>query len=91
MVDLSIQGDWGSAQVRLGLLDERVTPEPNWFQAEACAGGEEIFPLPDDAAQQEVAEERRQLADERDSRKKARKQAKATKQKQRKPKKKKRK
>ena len=88
VVDLSIQGDWESAQVRLGLLDERVTPEPNWFQAEARAGGRPEVVFPDIPGEQDG---RVTFADDHAKRKKARKQAKATKKKQRKPKKKKRK
>jgi hypothetical protein len=33
-VDLSVQGDWEEVQIRLGLLDKRLTPAPNFFAAE---------------------------------------------------------
>lgn len=91
VVDLWVQGDWESVQITLGLLDERLTPEPNWRQAEAQASGRpELFGL--DAPRVQGARfDGIVLADEHAKRKKARKQAKATKKKQRKPKKKKRK
>jgi hypothetical protein len=30
-VDISIQGDWEDTQIKLGLLQERLTPKPNYF------------------------------------------------------------
>ena len=33
-VDLSVLGDWEEAQILLGLLEERVTPAPNFFELE---------------------------------------------------------
>jgi len=33
-VDLSVLGDWEEAQILLGLIEERVTPWPNFFQLE---------------------------------------------------------
>lgn len=30
-VDISIQGDWEETQIRLGLLQQRLTPKPNFF------------------------------------------------------------
>jgi hypothetical protein len=33
-VDLSMLGDWEEAQILLGLLEERVTPAPNFFAME---------------------------------------------------------
>jgi len=33
-VDLSVLGDWEEAQILLGLLEERVTPEPNFLALE---------------------------------------------------------
>jgi hypothetical protein len=33
-VDLSVMGDWEEAQILLGLLEERVTPEPNFLAME---------------------------------------------------------
>ena len=30
-VDISIQGDWEDTQIALGLLQERLTPKPNYF------------------------------------------------------------
>jgi HEAT repeat protein len=33
-VDLSVLGDWEEAQILLGLLEERVTPAPNFFEME---------------------------------------------------------
>ena len=29
-VDISVQGDWEDVQIRLGLLDERLTPAPDY-------------------------------------------------------------
>ena len=35
-VDLSVQGDWEEAQIELGLLDKRITPQPrSWFLGSA--------------------------------------------------------
>jgi hypothetical protein len=34
MVELSVLGDWEEAQILLGLLEERVTPKPNFFGIE---------------------------------------------------------
>lgn len=31
-VDISVQGDWEDVQILLGLLDERLTPAPNYHQ-----------------------------------------------------------
>ena len=82
-VALDLGGDWEEVQIALGLLDERITPKPNWFQVERerIAQG-----LPKD---ERPAADRQQTAAER-KRKQARKQAKETKKKQRSPKKKKR-
>ena len=33
-VDLSVLGDWEEAQILLGLLEERVTSAPNFFELE---------------------------------------------------------
>lgn len=33
-VDQSVMGDWEEAQIRLGLLEERLTPEPDYFAKE---------------------------------------------------------
>jgi hypothetical protein len=82
-VALDLGGDWEEVQIALGLLDERITPKPNWFQVERerIAQG-----LP---KEERPAADRQQTAAER-KRKQARKQAKETKKKQRSPKKKKR-
>lgn len=33
-VDLTMQGDWEDVQIKLGLLDERLTPKPDYFALE---------------------------------------------------------
>ena len=33
-VDLSFMGDWEAVQIELGLLEERITPEPDYFAKE---------------------------------------------------------
>jgi len=66
-VDLSVIGDWEEAQILLGLLKERVTPAPNFFEIEfgplPSFGGLRIGkPAPRKASKQKKAKRKRAKA-----------------------------
>lgn len=97
MVDISFMGDWEEVQIRMGLLDERVTPPPvdGWFLAELEKKRQSLAGLREkiDAFNSTIEhrKELRRADDQRAKRNKLKKQAKQTKKKQRKAKKKRKK
>ncbi|MBU1746984.1 MAG: PBS lyase [Chloroflexi bacterium] len=73
-VDVSILGDWEEAQIQLGLLDARQTPQPNFQEAHLRRLSSQLLA----AEEQRRAEPRRserQPADQRRARQKQQKQA----------------
>lgn len=83
-VDISIQGDWEDVQILLGLLDERLTPAPEYHLLPGAWLPEPLVPqqqtLPKEQLKEEQAAERRR----RDKRRAKRKQQKKARKKQRK-------
>ncbi|HXW00060.1 MAG TPA: hypothetical protein VEC93_16690, partial [Anaerolineae bacterium] len=80
-VDISIQGDWEDTQIELGLLDERLTPQPHyvWLSAPQIRAEER--------QQAQFKAEARSRQQAKAKTKAKRKQAKQSRQKQRKKKK----
>jgi hypothetical protein len=86
-VDLAVMGDWEEAQIRLGLLQERQTPQPRFFSP--LAGLRDLIP-PEPESDEPQEKSPRQVIERRPSveqmraqkRKKAKRRAKRKRQKQ---------